>query len=709
MKINALFTSAVLLLLAACAEDTPVDTGRGSGIVFGISEAVMSRGEASSVAGHFDLCNNTDTVAVRCTVEDMALVKAAGRGEPATGIGNFRAWAYLHDGGTVKPFFSGEPVSDKGSYWSTDQTYYWPTSATQRLAFTALSVLPDGMTVDARQQGVSIQYTIASQAAAQPDVMLAETEPVNGNGIPDYRVPLRFKHICAAVCFKTGNQLMPGTIEKITLSGIHDTGTYADGAWSIAGNVRSFSLDTSVETTGNETAGSDLYQPYNTFMFLPQVLGPDARLEVVFNDKTSGTTRTLSASLAGQEWPMGRITTYHIGISPDFGLEFNVAPPVQDAHYVMCNTSISVRGVGANTGWTLTAVADDGADVSIQREADANEFAKQGYWLDKRMSNGVVQNESVRGTSMISGVGNVENLDVRVFIPENAGDGERGITLTLHVDGTPVSTAVTQTITQLHPAWNGSAGWEQIDDNESGIYGFCYTARHVYVYNNTHPDVWPFYTASKIIDQVTDMVTNYNAGNYTEVIKYWWKTGYRNYVDIDYRKLNTLDNKSKSTTDGLRNTRDLVTFGGTALSKNFEKAIKEMRRVTDTSVLAYSPKNERNPNDDPSSMPDWIDGTEINESQSLALVLKKNRYFLNTSTVEGSASTTPLIRPEDIEWYMPASGQFAGMPGWYGGAAATPGDYWSSTAATGTNSYIGNGMALPRTTVKNIRVMRNRP
>lgn len=218
MKINALFTSAVLLLLAACAEDTPVDTGRGSGIVFGISEAVMSRGEASSVAGHFDLCNNTDTVAVRCTVEDMALVKAAGRGEPATGIGNFRAWAYLHDGGTVKPFFSGEPVSDKGSYWSTDQTYYWPTSATQRLAFTALSVLPDGMTVDARQQGVSIQYTIASQAAAQPDVMLAETEPVNGNGIPDYRVPLRFKHICAAVCFKTGNQLMPGTIEKITLS-----------------------------------------------------------------------------------------------------------------------------------------------------------------------------------------------------------------------------------------------------------------------------------------------------------------------------------------------------------------------------------------------------------------------------------------------------------------------------------------------------------
>lgn len=706
-KLKYLLTCvAPALLLAACTEDMPVDTGRGSGIVFGISEAVMSRGEASSVAGHFDLCNHTDTVRVRCTVEDIAVVKAAGRGEPATGIKDFRAWAYLHDGGTVKPFFSGEPVSDKGTYWATDQNYYWPTLAGQRLAFTALSVLPDGMTVDARQQGVSIQYTIASQAAAQPDVMLAETEPVNGNGIPDYRVPLRFKHICAAVCFKTGNQLMPGTIEKITLSGIHDTGTYADGVWSIAGNVRSFSLDTSVETTGNETAGSDLYQPYNTFMFLPQVLGPDARLEVVFNDKTSGTTRTLSASLAGQEWPMGRITTYHIGISPDFGLEFNVAPPVQDAHYVMCNTAVSVRGVAANARWTLTAKADDGADVTIQRETDVNEYARLGFWLDKRMSNGVVQNESVRGTSMISGVGNVENLDVRVFIPENAGDGERGITLTLHVDGTPVSTAVTQTITQLHPAWNGSAGWEQLDDNVSGIYGFCYTARHVYVYNNSEE----YFTANNIVSQVEDLIKQYEASGYATVTRY--RVGlarHRNYVDVDYRKLNTLNNKSASVSDGLQNTKDLFTFGGTATSHNFENALIAMRRVNNSSEKAYDPKNERTPGSDPDEVPEWIDGTEINESQALLAVLKKNKYYLNTATVGDFTTTSPLIRPEDIEWYMPASGQFAGMPGWYGGVAATPGDYWSSTAATGTNSYIGSGMALPRTTVKSIRVMRNRP
>lgn len=712
MKLKYLLTyAAPVLLLAACAEDAPVDTVRGTGIVFGVSEAGMSRGETMCGAGHFDLCSNTDTVPVKCVVEDMAGRTALGRGEPVTGISAFMAWAYLHDGGTTTPFFAGEPVSDKGSYWATDQTYYWPTSADKRLSFTALAGMPDeGMTVNSQAQGLHLVYTVPASAAAQTDVMAAESEPVNGNGIPDYCVPLNFKHICTAVRFKTGSALIPGTIEKITLSGIHGTGTYSAGGWTVADGVQSYSLDTPVAITGNEDGNSELYQTYQTFMFVPQNLGDDARLEVNFADKTSGTTRTLSASLAGQEWPMGKITTYHIGITPGFELEFGVTPPLQDAHYVMCNTTVSVRGVAAANGWTLTAVADDGADVTIQREADVNEYARQGFWLDKRMSNGVVQNESVRGTSSISGTGNVENLDIRVFIPENTGDNTRGITLKLQVDDTPASTAVTQTISQINPAWTGSTGWEQIDDNESGIYGFCYTARHVYVYNNSHTDSWPSYTASGIVTQVEDMIANYNAGNYAEVVKY--RQGFaqwRNYVDIDYRKLNALDGKSVSTVDGLQNTRELVTFGGTAISKNFEGAIREMRRVTDTSESAYSPKNERNPESDPDDVPEWIEGAEINESQALALVLKKNRYYLNTSTVEGSSATTPLIRAEDIVWYMPASGQFAGMPAWHGGAAATAGDYWSSTAAAGTDSYAGSGVAMSRTIVKNIRVARNRP
>lgn len=690
--------------MAACAEDTPVETGRGTGILFGVSDAGMSRGAESQSAGHFDLSDGIDTVTVSRTVTDMGGAKASGRGEPVTTITTFNVWARLHDAGTVKPFFSNEDVTDRGTHWATANTYYWPTSADQRIAFTALAGLPETMTVDA--QGVSLNYTVPQKAAAQRDVMVAETEPVNGNGIADYLVPLNFKHICTAVRFRAGATLMPGSIEKITLSGIQATGTYSSGSWSGLGDKQSFILDRPITTTGNETAGSDLYQPYETLMMLPQTLGGDARLEVVFNDRASGTVRTLSASLAGQEWPQGKIVTYQIGISPDFELIFNAEPPLQDAHYVMCNTSISVRGVGANTGWTLTAVADDGADVSIQREADANEFAKQGYWLDKRMNNGTVQNESVRGTSSLSGTGNVENLDIRVFIPENAGDKTRGISLKLQVDGTPASTAATQTISQINPAWNGSAGWEQIDDNVSGIYGFCYTARHVYVYNNSEE----YFTANNIVSQVEDLIKQYEASGYATVTRY--RVGFarhRNYVDVDYRKLNTLNNKSASVSDGLQNTKDLFTFGGTATSHNFENALIAMRRVNNTSEKAYDPKNERTPGSDPDEVPEWIDGTEINESQALLTILKKNRYYLNTATVGDFTTTSPLIRPEDIEWYMPASGQFAGMPGWYGGVAATPGDYWSSTAATGTNSYIGSGMALPRTTVKSIRVMRNRP
>ncbi len=709
MKPKYLLSCISTLLLTACAEDIPVDAGGGSHIVFGIDRPEMSRGTASQPVGHFNLCSSSDTVTVACRISDFRGEVATGRAAPTEQMSGFRAWSYLHEAGTVKPFFVNEDVTDKGSYWATAQTYYWPSSADQLLSFAAVAGIPeDGMDVDAQASDIRLSYTVPARAAAQQDIMVAKCEPVNGADNPAYRVPLAFRHICSAVRFKVGGVMMPGSIERITLSGILATGTYSGGAWSDLGNPQPVSIDTPVPTAGSEAAGADLYPGYQTFMMLPQTLGADARLEVVFKDETTGTTRTLSASISGQQWPIGKIITYQIGISPDFRLEFTAEPPVQDAHYVMCNTAINVSGLAATTGWTLTAKADDGADVSIQREADVNEYARQGFWIDKRMNNGVVQNESVRGTADINGTGNVENLAVRVFIPENPGDSEREITLRLHVDGTPASTAVTQTIRQVNPVWSGSTGWEQIDDNDSGIYGFCYDARHVYVYNDSRPNIWPGYTAKGIADQVVSMINTYGAGNYASVTLFEVSSALstRNFVDIDYRNLNKLDGKAVSTTDGKQNSIELFNFGGTALSRNFENAITNLKRpVGDTSENAY----RKVASNDPSTVPKWIEGTEINESQALALVLKKNRYYLNTSTVEGNTTTTPLIRAADIVWYLPASGQFAGAPAWMDGSTMSAGDYWSSTSSTGTNSYDGGGAVISRTEVKKIRVARNKP
>lgn len=690
------------MLLTACANDEDVTLTEQSGIVFGIGVDTIerSRGESSPADRHFRLAGGSDTVAVACKVEDMACPQAISRSTPSETVTSFHAWSYLHEGSAKRIFFTNEPVSDKGSYWATDRTYYWPTSQSQQLSFIALAGTPDiGLETDLSGADFALHYTVPAKAAAQTDVMLAETDPVNGSGMANYCVPIDFKHICSAVRFKTGSPLQPGSIEKITLSGIMSEGTFTKGQWTDLNSPRSFSIDTPVQTTGNETQGKDLYLSYETFMFLPQNLGEDARLEVEFRDDITGQIRTLSASLAGHELPIGKITTFLIGITPGFNLEFTTEPPVQDAHYVMCNTEIRVAGVSENAPWTLTATASDGADVTIQRESDVNEYAKQGFWLDKTMTNGVIQNVSARGTSSITGNGSVDQLSVRVFIPENVSESQREITLRLEVEGAPASTAVTQTISQLNPAWNGSTGWEQIYGDEQGIFGFCYSARHVYVYNNSEE----YFTANRIIGVVENLISQYNASGFASVARFRLSAArYRNYVDIDYRKLNTLGSSSSSVSDGIANTKELFSFGGTAISNNFENALLDMRRVNNQSAVAYRKRAA----DDPGDVPQCIDGEAIGDSQTLALVLKKNRYYLNTMTsTEDLSTTAPLIRVDDIVWYLPAYGQFADAPDW---TQSTIAEYWSSTAASGSDAYTGDGNAALRTATKKIRVARNR-
>lgn len=718
MRLNLLLSCWAVLTLAACSDDLAGDTGGGSFITFGVDDSEPSwRSPAVREVSRFNLGGGPDTVAVACRVDD-GIAAPRTRAVPSATVDEFQAWAFFHQGTAVQPFFAAEPVTDRGAYWSTSQPYYWPSDPAAQLSFIALAGRPsEGLTVEARNDGFSFRYTVPASAAAQTDLMTAETAPMNGAADPGFRVPLTFRHLCAAVRFQTGSPLMPGAIERIILSGVRATGRYSGGAWSDLADSRSFSLGARIPLTGNEAGGADLYPMDQTFMFLPQTLGGDAKLEVVFSDNTSGVTRTLSASLAGHEWPMGKTTTYHIGITPDFKLEFTAEPPLQDAHYVMCNTAITVSGIAAGTGWTLTAAAADGADVTIQREADVNEYAKEGFWLDKRMNNGTPTNESVRGSASISGQGNVENLPVRVFIPENTGDNNRDVTLRLHVEGTPTSIDASQIIRQLSPAWvssvsggnNNTIGWEQIDDNNRGIYGFYYTAQHVYVYNNSHLAT----KANSIIDQVRSLITQYNAEKYVRVERYdvpkehWYDLqSYRNYVWINYTELNSLEGKAQSVIKGLDNTRELFNLGGTALSGNFEKALKEMKRVDDASNKAYREKDEGK---DPFEEPKWVNGTTINESQILVDVLKKNRYYLNTATVDNFTVTTPLIKAEDIVWYLPAYSQFGGAPAWNDGAVMSGGEYWSSTAAEGTNAYSGSGVSTSRTELKNIRVARNRP
>lgn len=712
----------IFITATACSDGAePFSQAQGESIQFGVTElSAASRADVSASPDTFMLHNDTDTcnVTVAVTVTDMCDDGPIGRAAPAIGTDAIKAFAiysfyYPSATASPRPFFSNEEAIRQETEWITSTLYYWPDTPGSTLDFWAMAGIDaQGVTVTASQTGIdamTIDYTVPQQASQQSDLMIATTERLNTPGVS---VPLRFRHICSAVRFVFGNEMQPGTIKEITLSGIMSKGRYTT-QWNDLADATTFTITPDKTTSGNETSGDPIAPDYNTLMMIPQQLGDDAMLTVLFADKVTGNTRSLTASLAGNKWKQGTMTTYRIGITPEYKLEFTEPVETQDAHYVICNSAIRISGLAADKTWTLTAEASDGADVSVQFTADVNEFVKQGFWTDKEIVNGqTVTSKSARGTATVTGSGSGD-FPLTVFLPENVSDADRTIPLTLSVDGAPAEYTVTQQITQVPPLWNGDTGWEQIDDHLTGAYGFQYTARHVFIYNNSSALQSGM---DDVQDMVNNLITQYQATDYVEHDKFYYRriegwnisVGWRYYVSIDYSKLNNLGGKASSPINGFDNTMQLFTFGGSAISNTFEQALRQLRRINNTREAAFRDRdpsgNEYSTNKD---IPLSIQGNNINESQVLTLVLKKNKYYLNrySNSETGVETTAPMILSDEIKWYLPAWEQFSTMPA----SNFTRSDFWSSTAyGDATRSYAGDGNLHDRMEMLKIRVARDR-
>lgn len=199
-------------------------------------------------------------------------------------------------------------------------------------------------------------------------------------------------------------------------------------------------------------------------MLLPQTLGADSELKVEFHDNISGRDRTLSASLNGAKWPMGKTVTYRLSITPEYELNIENTSEMLDAHYIVEPIKVKIGNLEPNAKWTLTAKIDgeiyNGIDVSVlldNPEDGALNVAKQGFWIDKyveikRNDEGEIiskklTNQTARGTATVTGTGSLET-NAYVFIPENIGNTDRNITITLKVDGSSDADAYKKTITQ---------------------------------------------------------------------------------------------------------------------------------------------------------------------------------------------------------------------------------------------------------------------
>lgn len=678
--------AAVLLsvTLFSCSSDVPyehTDYSTTDNICFGISDSGNgTRAAAANEAITTDRyvlrsSESSDTLCVRAVVSDgigKAAAKHATRASMQTTMyDQFNVVAQLKksDGNIAPRYYMNEVATKQGVVWQPSSSiYYWPDNGSLRfLAWAPLDAELDESPVKPSEDvnKTTIKYTVPADLSKQRDLVAAATgynaSPAGGVCAP---VSLQFKHLCTAVVVKTGATMAPGTIKSVTVTNVRNSGTYdmLSSAWTLNDATTSYTVSPNMATGSTTAEGTKLNADDATFMLLPQTLGAESKLEVMFHDNISGRDRLLTASLNGAEWPMGKTVTYRLSITPEYELEFTSEPQVQDAHYVIYPIKIKVDP-GLTGGWNLKSTSPK---VTLRK--NLTELEEVGYWI-----------EEDRGTQTIEGT---ESGDITVyaFLEENVTNAERDVVLELSPKGFPSATPAKFTIRQLCPSWNADGlGCERIEGKKYQ-WGFLWGDNMKMVYTV------PGWILKKWwVEIVLTWFNDY--GKYITVDRDSWSTSFR--VTIDFNKIPS-PNVAKSPTDGIKNSSELYNFNGIS---DVSALIKRLENWGGTTNQTFP-----------------LNPTEF----AVRAAVMKNKFNKEVQTSAGETIERPILKSENLVWYLPAKDEFSTL---VDDEYPLQGNYWTSTASDisedDENAYkyiLNSGASLEkRTTLLNVRAVRKRP
>ena len=678
--------AAVLLsvTLFSCSSDVPyehTDYSTTDNICFGISDSGNgTRAAAANEAITTDRyvlrsSESSDTLCVRAVVSDgigKAAAKHATRASMQTTMyDQFNVVAQLKnsDGNIAPRYYMNEVATKQGVVWQPSSSiYYWPDNGSLRfIAWAPLDAELDESPVKPSEDvnKTTIKYTVPADLSKQRDLVAAATgynaSPAGGVCAP---VSLQFKHLCTAVVVKTGATMAPGTIKSVTITNVRNSGTYdmLRSAWTLNDATTSYTVSPNMATGSTTAEGTKLNADDATFMLLPQTLGADSKLEVMFHDNISGRDRLLTASLNGAEWPMGKTVTYRLSITPEYELEFTSEPQVQDAHYVIYPIKIKVDP-GLTGGWKLKSTSPK---VTLRK--NLTELEEVGYWI-----------EEDRGTQTIEGT---ESGDITVyaFLEENVTNAERDVVLELSPKGFPSATPAKFTIRQLCPSWNADGlGCERIEGKKYQ-WGFLWGDNMKMVYTV------PGWILKKWwVEIVLTWFNDY--GKYITVDRDSWSTSFR--VTIDFNKIPS-PNVAKSPTDGKKNSSELYNFNGIS---DVSALIKRLENWGGTTNQTFP-----------------LNPTEF----AVRAAVMKNKFNKEVQTSAGETIERPILKSENLVWYLPAKEEITAI---VDNEYPLQGNYWTSTASDisedDENAYkyiLNSGASLEkRTTLLNVRAVRKRP
>ena len=679
--------AAVLLsvTLFSCSSDVPyehTDYSTTDNICFGISDSGNgTRAAAANEAITTDRyvlrsSESSDTLCVRAVVSDgigKAAAKHATRASMQTTMyDQFNVVAQLKksDGNIAPRYYMNEVATKQGVVWQPSSSiYYWPDNGSLRfLAWAPIDAELDESPVKPSEDvnKTTIKYTVPAELSKQRDLVAAATgynaSPAGGVCAP---VSLQFKHLCTAVVVKTGATMAPGTIKSVTVTNVRNSGTYdmLRSAWTLNDATANYTVSPDMATGSTTAEGTKLNADDATFMLLPQTLGADSKLEVMFHDNISGRDRLLTASLNGAEWPMGKTVTYRLSITPEYELEFTSEPQVQDAHYVIYPITIKAENLGAN-GWKL--VSNDTRNVTFVENFgndDIKRLVDNGYWLKDYCGKSEL-------TSTTRG-----DIKVYVFIKENITDADRDIKLTLTPADYPNAAPVTFDFKQYCPAWNNGIGVERKQETDYP-WGFNWDSSMKITYSMPKGFWMGIWHALFTIFGNTKYVTQEG---------YAWTGTWK--VTVDFSKVPKLTTAT-SATDGLKNTWEIYNFEGISDAETIMRQLESWGGVPDKTL----PTNP----------------TEF----AAAACAKKNPFGVTINTKDGQNLYLPTLSQSDLVWYLPAQDE---APNMVDGIYPLSGNYWTSTAITdpGTTSYkytVG-ASASPedRNNFIHVRAVRKRP
>ena len=247
-----------------------------------------------------------------------AMPQTRGAMNESSTVGSFGVSAvYNSKDGSNSSLFQNEEATQNGNYWFTSSKETWPLDGSVSFyayaPYNETSLSLQGS--DDVVKNKTIRYTANTDFSKQPDLIVAKSESnAFTSSTVNKAVGLNFSHALTAITFSISADMIPGTVKSITVSGVYGQGDYdlSKASWASLANPSTYVItlnDASVKA-GESKALTD---KNSALMMIPQPLGADAKVSMVFNDGAKD--KNVSFSLNGTSWTAGKHITYVLSSS----------------------------------------------------------------------------------------------------------------------------------------------------------------------------------------------------------------------------------------------------------------------------------------------------------------------------------------------------------------------------------------------------------